>query len=124
MSMLQRVQTARTRATLTVAILATILIAGTGPISAATATAGGASAARGGASATRPATNTSPVGDQAAEPGVCNKCQPPLLPHDGPVMGTATSPGVITVTPIYWTPAGFDFSSDPGYIPVVNQYRA
>jgi len=118
---------------LTIAIVATILIAGTGLMSAATATAGGAPAARGAAPATRAAargaapatratTNTSPVGDQAAEPGVCKKCKPPLLPHNGPVMGTATSPGVITVTPIYWTPAGFDFSSDPGYIPIVNQY--
>ncbi len=134
MSMLQRIQTSGSRATLTVAILATILIAiaGTGPISATPATAGGAPAARGGVAtrpaargetpATRTTTNTSPVGDQAAEPGVCKKCKPPLLPHNGPVMGTATSPGVITVTPIYWTPAGFDFSSDPKYIPVVNQY--
>ncbi len=74
------------------------------------------------APALRAATTTALANQDISEPGVCSNCQPPLLPNSGVVMGTGTSPGVITVTPIYWTPDGFNFSSDPGYIPLVNQY--
>lgn len=58
----------------------------------------------------------------SAEPGVCSDCQPPLKKNDGSVMGTTTTPGAITITPIYWAPPGTDFSSDPNYIGIVNQY--
>jgi hypothetical protein len=38
----------------------------------------------------------------------CSTCTPPLTYHGGPVMGTAQTTGAVTVTPIFWTPAGFN----------------
>ncbi|MGD0686621.1 MAG: hypothetical protein ABSA03_16095 [Streptosporangiaceae bacterium] len=38
----------------------------------------------------------------------CATCTPPLTYHGGPVMGTAQTTGAVTVTPIFWTPAGFN----------------
>lgn len=37
-------------------------------------------------------------------------------------MGASRAPGAVTVTPVYWTPAGFDFSSDTRYPTIVNRY--
>jgi hypothetical protein len=46
---------------------------------------------------------------------------PPLLFHDGQVMGT-NSTGAITVTPIFWHPAGHPMAAD--YESLINQYLA
>jgi hypothetical protein len=64
------------------------------------------------------------VDDDAGEKGVCANCSPPLIYHNGPVMGTSTPSGTITVTPIYWAPGGnssFD-TFDPTYRTVINRY--
>ncbi len=45
--------------------------------------------------------------------------RPPLSNHSGPVMGTNTTPGAVTVTPIYWDPS-FTFSSS--YKSVINGF--
>src|ERR1700736_2757891 len=37
-----------------------------------------------------------PVPGHRGEPGVCASCQPPLLYHSGPVLGTPTQPGSVT----------------------------
>ncbi len=57
------------------------------------------------------------------EAGVCSTCAPPLLYRGGAVMGTASPAGTITITPIYWTPAGYSFDTlSPNYRTLVNQY--
>ena len=63
------------------------------------------------------ATQTSPP-----EPLVCDGCAPPLKNHGGPVMGTRAHPGEITITPIYWKPAGYSFPES--YTSIVNTYIA
>ena len=64
------------------------------------------------------------VDNDAGEKGVCSNCSPPLVYHNGPVMGTSAPSGTITVTPIYWAPGGnssFD-SFDSTYRAVNNRY--
>jgi hypothetical protein len=64
------------------------------------------------------------VDNEAGEKGVCSNCSPPLVYHNGPVMGTSTSGGTITVTPIYWSPGGnssFD-TFDSTYRTLINRY--
>jgi hypothetical protein len=78
------------------------------------------------ASAARTASKITPAHNPPAsadlgEAGVCSNCKPPLTYSNGPVMGTAT--GTITLTPIYWTPAGYSFdNADPTYRTLINQY--
>jgi hypothetical protein len=45
---------------------------------------------------------------------------PPLLFHGGSVMGSASTVGEVTVTPIYWAPSGYSFSAS--YLSVINGY--
>jgi hypothetical protein len=62
--------------------------------------------------------------NDAGEKGVCATCSPPLIYHNGAVMGTASPSGTITVTPIYWAPGGnasFD-GFDATYRTVINRY--
>ena len=40
------------------------------------------------------------------ESNYCGSCTPPLLHGQGPVMGTRTVPGDITVYTIFWAPTG------------------
>ncbi len=54
------------------------------------------------------------------EPKFCGGCNPPLLPGRGVVMGAPGMPGAITITPIYWAPAGYSFPA--AYTAVINQY--
>jgi len=49
----------------------------------------------------------------------CDGCTPPLTYSGGPVMSTNSSSG-LSVTPVYWAPAGFTFPS--GYESVLNAY--
>ena len=51
---------------------------------------------------------------------ICDGCQPPLLYEGGPVMGTAATPGELTVYPIYWAPPGTTF--DPSYPALIDGY--
>ena len=51
---------------------------------------------------------------------ICDGCQPPLLYEGGPVMGTAATPGEVTVYPIYWAPPGTTF--DPSYPALIDGY--
>jgi hypothetical protein len=51
----------------------------------------------------------------------CNGCTPPLIYLGGPVMTTNTSSG-LTITPIYWAPAGTSFPA--GYESILDQYVA
>jgi PKD repeat protein len=44
---------------------------------------------------------------------------PPMVFHGGPIMGTATTPGYVTVTPIYWDPAN---TMSASYKSVINGY--
>ena len=59
-------------------------------------------------------------------PPLYGPTNPPLAPlpaQDGPVMGTVSSPGDVTVTPIFWEPAGYAFGADSaGYQSLVTQY--
>jgi hypothetical protein len=71
----------------------------------------GARANQCGAAGARPATPPSP--------GI--KGSPPLTFHNGPVAGTTTA-GELTVTPVYWVPAGF--SVPVAYKTLVNRYIA
>jgi hypothetical protein len=57
------------------------------------------------------------------EAGVCANCKPPLTYRNGPVMGTASLAGTITITPVYWTPPGYSFdSADANYRTLNNRY--
>lgn len=51
---------------------------------------------------------------------VCSTCQPPLLYQGGPVVGTASTPGEVTVYPVYWAPDGTSF--DPAYQAIIDGY--
>ena len=53
----------------------------------------------------------------APEPGVCQGCKPPLVYNGGLVMGAT---GTLTITPIYWVPAGFSFPGN--YVSIVSKY--
>lgn len=57
-------------------------------------------------------------GQPAPEPGVCQGCKPPLLYRGGPVLDTSN----LTITPIYWAPSGYSFSTS--YPAIINQYLA
>jgi hypothetical protein len=54
----------------------------------------------------------------------CPTCNPPLLFKAGePVMGGITSiPGHVTITPVYWAPAGYSFSAS--YKQIIDGYLA
>lgn len=55
--------------------------------------------------------------------GPTNPPPAPLPAQDGPVMGTVSNPGQVTVTPIFWEPSGYSFGSDSsGYQSLVDQY--
>ena len=72
----------------------------------------------------RPATR--PAVAQALNP-FCGGCQPPLVYNiDGfspppPVMGGITgTPGAVTITPVYWAPTGFLYTTT--YKSIINKY--
>jgi PKD domain-containing protein len=57
----------------------------------------------------------------------CGGCQPPLVYNINgispppPVMGGITgTPGVVTITPVYWAPAGYSYT--PTYKSIINGY--
>jgi PKD repeat protein len=54
----------------------------------------------------------------------CSSCAPPLLfSTDTPVAGGLTgSPGHVTITPVYWAPTGYSFTTN--YKTIVNGYLA
>jgi hypothetical protein len=54
----------------------------------------------------------------------CPGCTPPLVFHTGMAVGGGLSiyPGHVTIVPVYWAPAGFQFT--PNYKTVVNRYIA
>jgi hypothetical protein len=49
---------------------------------------------------------------------------PPLSFFGGEVAGTAGSPGELTVTPVYWVPAGDRYSMPSAYEGLINQFVA
>ena len=59
-----------------------------------------------------PGSKTPAAGTASANPN-CSSCAPPLRFTQGaPVIGgTSGSPGHVTITPVYWAPAGYSFSS-------------
>ena len=71
----------------------------------------GSGAACGGQAPTSPATPPSPAWHGS----------PPLAFHGGPVTGT-TTPGELTVTPVYWVPAGFSLPAT--YQSTINTFMA
>jgi PKD repeat protein len=46
---------------------------------------------------------------------------PPMIYHGGPIMGTATTPGDVTVTPVYWDPSN---TMSGSYESVIDGYIA
>lgn len=48
---------------------------------------------------------------------------PPLVFHGGPVVGT-TTPGELTVTPVYWVPSGGPYSIPASYETLINRFIA
>jgi len=64
--------------------------------------------------------------DDSGEAGVCATCSPPLVYHDGAVTGTPATTGEMTLTPVYWQPAGvaaYNFNSaDPTYMSIINKF--
>ncbi len=69
------------------------------------------------------------VRPQRLTPGVCRAAvatalpfhgTPPLLNHGGPVMSVPSVGSQVVVTPIYWAPAGFSFTTS--YKTIVNAY--
>jgi hypothetical protein len=48
---------------------------------------------------------------------------PPLLFHGGPVVGT-TTPGELTVTPVYWVPSGGPYTIPAAYETLLNKFIA
>jgi hypothetical protein len=68
-----------------------------------------------GQSATSRATSSNPE---------CQGCNPPLLfTANDPVMGSlSSSPGHVTLTPVYWAPAGYAFPAS--YKTIINTYLA
>ncbi|MDQ6784724.1 MAG: hypothetical protein M3063_15065 [Actinomycetota bacterium] len=65
--------------------------------------------------------SAAPTGLKAPEGRVCNDCNPPLVYDGGALMGTATTVGEATVTPIFWSPGGpSDYS--PAYTSLINGY--
>jgi hypothetical protein len=84
------------------------------------------------ASSTVTSTVASPAGKvssdlDTAEPGVCPGCTPPMIYKGGAVMGTAAQTGEVTITPIYWAPAGYGYPEQNGaqgltYQAAINQY--
>jgi chitodextrinase len=53
----------------------------------------------------------------------CPACRPPLLFHQGNVMGGFNgTPGQVTITPVYWAPSGYTFAAS--YKAVINGYLA
>src|SRR5713226_894164 len=67
-------------------------------------------------------TSNTPTQTSSPEPLICDGCAPPLKNHGGPVMGTRAHPGETTITPIYWKPAGYSFTTS--YMSIVNTYIA
>jgi hypothetical protein len=66
------------------------------------------------------AASISPAAGRSVESGhYCDGCTPPLLYQGGSVMDTSGSAGV-TITPIYWAPAGYTFPA--GYVSAINGY--
>ena len=57
-------------------------------------------------------------GDDDSQPG-CDNCAPPEVYRGGSVVGT-TTPGELTVTPVYWAPPGYTYPA--GYTALINQY--
>lgn len=48
---------------------------------------------------------------------------PPLTFHGGPVVGT-TTPGELTVTPVYWVPSGGTYTIPAAYTTLINRFIA
>jgi hypothetical protein len=61
------------------------------------------------------------LGTSSTNPN-CGACNPPLLFHIGrPVVGgNSGSPGHVTISPVYWAPSGYSFSTT--YKSIVNGY--
>jgi hypothetical protein len=63
----------------------------------------------------------------AATPGssgdkhYCDGCTPPLQYSGGPVLDTNSATG-LTVTPVYWAPAGSSYQFPAGYETIINGY--
>jgi hypothetical protein len=53
----------------------------------------------------------------------CDGCAPPLAYRGGPVVDTSGSSG-LTIIPIYWQPAGGEYTFPPGYVSAVSGYIA
>ena len=77
--------------------------------------------ARSGQSATSGLTSTNP---ECQAFGFTPACDPPLLfTANDPVMGNlSSSPGHVTLTPVYWAPAGYSFPAS--YKSIINTYFA
>jgi hypothetical protein len=58
-----------------------------------------------------------------ADPHYCDGCTPPLDYAGGPVMDINAAVG-LTIAPIYWAPAGTDFTFPANYEAIVNGYVA
>lgn len=63
--------------------------------------------------------STAPHGEDGSQPD-CDDCRPPLTFHGGPVMGSESEPGEVTITPIYWAPRGYAYP--PHYEDVIDRY--
>jgi hypothetical protein len=59
----------------------------------------------------------------SADKHYCNGCTPPLLYSGGPVLDTNSATG-LTVTPVYWAPAGTSDSFPSGYETILDGYVA
>ena len=63
-----------------------------------------------------------PAGSSSAAGFAYDGGTPPLINHGGPVMGTATTTGENTVHAVFWAPAGYSFPS--GYATLVDGFLA
>lgn len=66
------------------------------------------------------ADSTASPAQATPEPLICDGCAPPLKSFGGPVMGTPARPGEVTITPIYWQPKGYGFTTS--YTGIIDQY--
>ena len=58
--------------------------------------------------------------DSNASQPTCGNCQPPVTYRGGPLLGSTGHPGDVTITPIYWAPAGYSYPAS--YQTIINQY--
>ena len=57
----------------------------------------------------------------AGNPHYCDGCSPPLVYSNGPVLDTSSDAG-LTITPIYWVPAGSSYSFPARYQQILNTF--